>query len=229
MALVVTVATMLAACSGSTPSDGMESAEPRPLTAEESTRLALSGYRAYEADVRSVEGVVASGDATVQIVGWIDTVDHRAYAMIRGADVTPFLASWTTSEIAARDFDGAGPPLPIPTDGWTAFPLDPDQSHLAAAQVLLVSLSDTRPENAQLLRQNGATRYRRDRVGDTPVDVMSGPVPDGATASSFRYWVDDDGVLHRLEARLDGERWSTFDFVDTPDVDLGTPPIAPAG
>jgi len=88
-----------------------------------------------------------------------------------------------------------------------------------------VSLSNDRPENAQLLRQDGATWLRQDRVGEVPVDVMTGPVRDGRAESSFRYWVDADGRLLRLEARLDGQHWSTFNFNDLPDTELDLPEV----
>lgn len=192
--------------------------EPRPLNAAESQQLASFRRRAYEAGVRSVDAVIASDATSVQIRGWIDTVDHVGYGMVTGVGVAPFLVTWTSTEVAAQAFTGSVPTLPIPDTGWERTALDHEASHLAAAQVMLLSLASNAPENPQLLRQSGATWLRADRVGDIPVDVMTGPIPEGATSSSYRYWIAPEGDLLRLEARLDGVHWSSFSFTDTPDV-----------
>lgn len=227
MTLVVAGVLVLSSCGddGAVSPDTVQvgAANPRPPTEAEAQRLAISRVNAYQAGTRSFDGVVMSDDRSVQLRGWIDTADHWGYALATGADLDPFLVAWNESVVNAQSFTGTEPPLPAPADGWESVALDPEQSHLAAAQVLLVSLAGDRPENPQLLAQSGVRWLREDRIGQTRVDVFSGPVPVDATASSFRYWVDDDGDLLRLEARLDGVHWSSFNLADASDVTIEQP------
>src|SRR5699024_5503181 len=117
-------------------------------------------------------------------------------------------------KVSAQDTTAAKAPLPPPTSGWQTTALKPKASSLAAAQVLLVSLPANRPDNAQLLLQSDARMLGESTVDGTPVTIMSGPVikGEGGAKSSFRYWVDKDGNLLRLQALLDGVHESTFDF-----------------
>ncbi|HWL45758.1 MAG TPA: hypothetical protein VNQ73_22645 [Ilumatobacter sp.] len=224
---IVLCAFVLASCSGDGP-DASDvpapgAAEPRQPTSDELDRFATARLNAYRAGRRGVDGVVMSDTRSAQIRGWIDTAEHWGYGMISGPDVEPFLALWDESTVSAQSFSGNMPPLPVPAGGWETTALDISASHLAAAQVLLVSLASDTPENPQLLRQNGVTWVRSDTVGQVAVDVLTGPVPAGATSSSFRYWIDGTGNLMRLEARLDGVHWSSFTFTDAANVELDRP------
>jgi hypothetical protein len=182
------------------------------LTSAEAERLAAVTFAAYRDKMLSVKGTVATGTGTVALDGWVDTVDRTGYALIAPDQGGAFLSVWGTTQISARDFTGAAPPLPRPEDGWTTTDLHAQDSALAAAQLLLVDMSADRPENPQLLLQGGAAWLRSDTVHGQKADVMSGPLPQGATVSNLRYWVGKSGELLRLEARLNGRDWSTFDL-----------------
>lgn len=208
------VLTVIAACSAQSTPNADD--EPRPLTGTQAERLAIYRFNAYRDGMRAVTGTVV-GDQSVTINGWLDTTEGRGYGIVHAPDARnpgSFLSEWTASQVSARDFSGTAAPLPPPDTGWQTTTLNPKASTLAAAQALLVSLSSDRPDNAQLLVQSGAQWLGSDTVNGTAVDIMSGPVAadSGNKQSSFRYWIDDDGNLLRLQAQLDGIHLSTFDF-----------------
>jgi len=102
--LLVALLVWCAACGGGSDPSATEdtAAGPRSLTGDEANRLAAIRSNAYRAGVRSFDGVVANRDGSVQVRGWVDTVDHWAYGLVSGPDVTPFLAVWTDGAVSAR-------------------------------------------------------------------------------------------------------------------------------
>jgi hypothetical protein len=186
------------------------------LTGSQAERLAMFQFNAYQAGMLAVSGTVVD-DQSVTINGWVNTVEGRGYALVQAPDAQnpgAFLTEWTAGEIRAQDFTGSKAPLPPPEDGWQSTALNAKASTLAAAQALLVSLALDRPNNAQLLVQSGAEWLGSGTIDATKVDIMSGPVAPHSNGkqSSFRYWIDGDGNLLRIEARLDGVHMSTFDL-----------------
>lgn len=167
--------------------------------------------------------MVSRDQSTVQVSGWLDTVDHRGYGLISGKGIQQFLSFWDLQNVYAQGTTALAPPLPVPTGGWEKLPLQKDDSLLAAAQLLMVGLASDRPENPQLLLQSGAKWLRADTVAGTPVDVVSGPIPQGGTESSYRYWIDKNGKLRRVEARLDGMSWSIFTLTEVSGITLKPP------
>lgn len=215
------------ACAGSPAPDAPAAAEaPRPLTSAEATRLARIRPMAHEAGARTFEGTVVDADGTVFLEGWIDTHDHVGFAVARPRGATAggsFLTLWGPSEVSAQAAPPDGLPAAVPADGWQTAALDPATSVLAAAQVLLVSLSGEQPENPLLLETGGARWLGTDEVGGVAVDVLAGVGQEDGGPSRLHYFVDGEGHLLRLEAQLDGERWSTFDFADAPGLDTTLP------
>lgn len=113
--------------------------------------------------------------------------------------------------LPSRDVAAASPPARPPADGWLVRPLA--ESRLAPVPALLTlvfAIAAERPDDASVLRDGGARWLGRDRVGNATVDVVLGPAP--TTASSARYWLDDAGRLHRLEAMLPGQVPARVDF-----------------
>lgn len=198
-------------------------AGPHELATDQAGRLAIARFNLYQAGTVSVDAQIVSTTSPLQLSGWLDTANHRGYGLVSAASVQPFLTFWTTSQVSAQASGVARPPLPVPKAGWDTMPLSKDTSILAAAQLLMVGLASDRPENPQLLLQSGATWLRQDTVSGTAVDVVSGPVAEGATESSYRYWVDSGGNLLRVEARLDGRNWSRFTLTRATDVTLDPP------
>lgn len=216
-ALVLALGLAVVGCGGGT--GDKVAAGPRPLSTAEAERFAVARFKSYDVGMRTVDGTVIDQAGTVFLRGWIDTVDHLGYGLAtpRGAtSSSPFLLSWGPEVVNVQPFAGSTPPPMAPVDGWQHMALDPADSVLAAAQVLLVSLSVPQPENPLLLMQSGAQWLRDDVIGDVPVEVISGPLAEGSSEAKLRYWLDDTGTLLRLEAMLDGEHWSTFNFSDAP-------------
>lgn len=210
--LATTTALALVSCS--TPPTNPQTG-PRPLTTAEAQRFAVARFNSYNVGARKVQATVTDGTAVLELTGWINTADHYGYALIRPRGSTGFLTTWNETTVNAQDFDGDQPPADAPLDNWQTTELDPKDSFLAAAQVMLLSLSVDRPENPQLIMQSTAQWLRADVLGGSPVDIFSGPTETDA-ASSLRYWIDESGHLLRLEARLAGEQFSVFTFTDTP-------------
>lgn len=221
------VACATAACSGSGHADATASRDgsgPRALTTDEANRLAVARVNAYRAKMLSVSGTVVSATGSITLRGWIDTVEHSGYGLVRPDGGTGFLTVWNSTEVSAQNYTGTSAPLPRPATGWSTMHLKAGDSALAAAQLVLLGLSSDRPDNPQLLLQSGATWLRSDSVDGVPVDVMSGPLATGATVSNLRYWVDHKGNLRRIQARLDGRDWSSFDLAAASGTTFAPPP-----
>ena len=214
---------LLSACAAEDADDDATGAGPRAPTAEEAERFASTRLNAYQDKIRRVDGAVVTESGSVQISGWVDTVGHRGYGLVSGPGVSPFLALWSPSTVSAQSAPGVYAPVPIPADGWETTQLDPESSQLAAAHVLLVSLANDVADNPVLVAQSGVNWLREDAVGQLAVDVFTGPIPTGSTSSSYRYWIDREGNLARVEAKLDGVRWSSFTFAPADELDLEWP------
>lgn len=156
-----------------------------------------------------------------------------------GAVETPFLVRWDL-EVAevwqGQEVDlSSGVPLPEPSTGWQSLPLNSQESFLGKGLGALLLLAKDRPENPQLLQQSSAQWLREDQIDGVPVSVFSGPGSDGfnsaqetpsATSSpasssapeveqdgsGVRYWIDNDGLLRRVEIRIG--RYGDFSRID---------------
>jgi hypothetical protein len=132
--------------------------------------------------------------------------------------------------IAVRDGAVDSAALPLPEDGWQIESLDPTASVVQNLFAVALSLGSDRPDNPTLLQQSDARWLRTDTIGDTAVDVITGPTSDGpavgtpdADAATVRYWIDERGRLLRVELRQqggDGDDWIQLDLGDKSDVDL---------
>jgi hypothetical protein len=73
--------------------------------------------------------------------------------------------------------------------------------------LIALSLGSDRPDNAELLPQNGAAWAGQDQVSGHQVDVMTGPAARGrpGTEGNVRYWIDPDGTMHRVQADVASE------------------------
>ena len=140
--------------------------------------------------------------------GRVDFVHHHGHAGMRtegrSDEFSQGLVQWNLGRMAFAT---------APSADWQVRDLQERGSELDGALRLLVNLGADRPENAQLLLQSSARWLRADRIGDTAVDVFEGPKQKDATDSRLRYWLDADGKLRRLEAKLGNqEELAVFDF-----------------
>ncbi|RLP93046.1 hypothetical protein EAD89_07260 [Micromonospora sp. BL4] len=199
----------------------------RPLTVAEGERLGamrVTNLRDLRAGVRVTVGADA---ARTELVGWVDWSRPLLYLDVGGPgagaergllqSVGPLLVIRPDPSAVPTP---AAPPLVPPTDRWRLHHLTPGAG-LAPVLDLLLGLAADRPDPAQALRDGGARWVARDTVAAVPVDVLQAPLPGGARASAAagtpgagpsgggpdeqpRYWLDRDGRLHKLVARLPG-------------------------
>lgn len=226
LALALTTGLLLTGCTGGdpgTPNGTTTSASadgPRNLSQTDAERLGVLRFRNFDAGVRSIDvRIPASGTSpALRVVGWIDFVAHTGYASVsEGPDdlavVTGYVA-WTGDAIALQPAQvgtepGEAPALPIEHNGWSAAPLDPEQSILTSTLSLLLSLGSDRPENSSLLLQSDAAWLRTETVDGTAVDVFAGPsgALPGETAADadeqfsdrLQYWLDSTGLALRVD------------------------------
>jgi hypothetical protein len=195
-------------------------AEPRSLTTSEAERLALVRFTNYSAGVQKFTASVPSPGGKLLLDGRVDFVNHQGFAAMRtdGRDdeFSRGLVMWNLRTMGFAVSAASAEDIP-PDARWQVRDLQEKGSELDAALRLLVNLGSDRPDNAQLLQQSSARWMRVDRVGESAVDVLEGPQQAGKKASAdgarLRYWVDADGRLKRLEAKLgDQQELAVFDL-----------------
>lgn len=196
--------------------------DPRPLSIPEAERLALVRFSNYTTGVSAFTASVPSPGGKLVLDGRVDFVNHLGYAGMRtdGRDdaFSTGLLQWNLGRMAFATASSAD---------WQVRDLQERGSELDGALRLLVNLGSDRPENAQLLLQSSARWLRSDRIGDTAVDVFEGPKQKDAAEARLRYWLDADGKLRRLEARLGNqEELAVFDFTGPGEPVQVIPPLA---
>ncbi|NED96054.1 hypothetical protein G1H11_12120 [Phytoactinopolyspora alkaliphila] len=214
----------------------------RPLTADEAQRLAIMRFTNFNTGVRAVRFEVTDSGARYAVDGWVDFESGLGYAGVHDNRADggqgPLLVAWSEDTISSHDPVGDDEAVPLPppdtatgTDAWTSSSLSPAESRLHAALAVVLAAGSDRPDNPLLLRQTDARWLRSDEVDGVPADVILGPThdeahdpatstaaPDGSDAT-LRYWIDDDGLLMRMEVRLGGgAEWTVVDFDDASDV-----------
>ncbi|WP_050375020.1 hypothetical protein [Streptomyces acidiscabies] len=103
------------------------------------------------------------------------------------------------------------------TASWDRRPYG--RAPLDIALQLALSLAADRPDNAQLLAQSGPLHLREDTIDGRAYDVLAGPRPRPAATgrpltgrSPVTYWVDAEGALRRVSARVGDARTVTLDL-----------------
>ncbi|NDL58594.1 hypothetical protein [Phytoactinopolyspora mesophila] len=225
-----------------TAADVTEHPSPRPLTTDEAQRLAMMRFSNFDAGTRAVQFSVRDSGQEYTLNGWVDFTAKLGYANLHGGsgDDAPLLLAWTKETVSSHEGAVTGdlPPLPPPNrtagnDAWTSSALAPEASRLHTVLAIVLSTSNDRPDNPLLLQQTDARWLRSDELDGVAVDVLLGPTSDepyDAAASdsagdgsdaTVRYWIDDAGVLQRMELRLGGGgEWTVVDFTEAPDIDF---------
>ncbi|MFD9740858.1 hypothetical protein [Umezawaea sp. NPDC059074] len=220
MTRLLLVVLLLAGCGG--PPD------PRALSDTEAERLALVRFTNYTAKNARFTASVPSPGGTLLLTGR-GGIGAPHGEPSRGTDgrvdgASTGLVQWNPARLAYHGADAPEPIDPAPTEGWQVRAMRRTGSELDGALRLLVDLAADRPENPQLLRQSTARWLRSDTVDGVAVDVLEGPA---AGESRLRYWVDADGRLRRVEARLgDRQDYAVFDLRDGGAAITPIPPLA---
>lgn len=193
---------------GSPSENPRASASPRPVSADEADRLAVMRFQNYRGTGLHFNTEIVAGKATLRLDGDVDFRKELGYAKIAGAG-SSFTLQWDARTLVAWPGSSAGPspPAKLPTRTPARRALAPSGSAVDAVLAVVLGLARDRPDNAQLIRRNGAKWLGRDRIASTEVDVLQGPAARGAPSGSgaaLRYWLDMTGHAHRVEAFLGG-------------------------
>lgn len=191
---------------------GSADSGPRAVTADEASRLAIARFRNYQKQGRAVTISVPGAAGELVITGSADYRAKTGYGVLKGEgrnDSGNGLIRWTADRLELHPLSSVPdlPPAKPPADGWYARPLNPAAGALDRALAILLGLGSDRPDNAQLLPQNGAEWVAADQVNGHPVDVFTGPDSRDrpGSAENVRYWLDADGVMYRVRAAIPGE------------------------
>ncbi|WP_432014234.1 hypothetical protein [Streptomyces cucumeris] len=202
----VAVTAFLVAVGGSGPGG------PRALTSDEVNRLAMTRFRNYEAHGRSMTITVPGTAGGLIVTGSVDYQRKIGYGVVHGAGrdtSSDGLIEWTARSVFVHPMANAPAHAPAspPRSGWYGRPLQSSGSSLDSSLAIALSLGSDRPDNAQLLPQNGAAWLGRDQVDGHRVDVMTGPSSRdrSGTAGRVRYWVGSDGTMHRVRVSVGSE------------------------
>lgn len=216
--VALAIASVLVA-SGCSAGDAGEvtTADARAVTAEESQALAMTRVRNLEAGARSVAFGLLDEGTDLVFDGWFDYASGAGYGLLTSDDGNNLIL-WNHDGLAVAPWSEDTAPLPVPRADsadakWSSGPLDPAGSRLHSVLGVVAALGSDRPDNPLLVRGSGALWLAGRSLGDTDVLVISGPPSDEALApgqsadpeaASIRYWIEDNGLAHRVDIRVGG-------------------------
>ncbi|MFI6325314.1 hypothetical protein ACIBG8_47900 [Nonomuraea sp. NPDC050556] len=182
-------AVLLTACAG---------VDSRPVTGDEANRLALVRLANHNERGAAFSTTLVDQGRELAIRGWVDWRRPMVYAAVNGA----MLVQAVPGALAELQQPAEVPPLPVPQGQWRARPLrpGPQGSPFDSFLAIMLGLAADRPDNPQLLLQQGAAWIGE----DGELDGFRGPNSgrDGSRGGGIRYWIDRRGRLHRLELTL---------------------------
>ena len=180
---------------------------PRALTSDEVNRLAITRFRNYEAGGRAVTITVPSTAGELVIAGSVDYRTKIGYGVVHGTgrdSASDGLVQWNSTTVFFHPMANtpAKAPASPPGSDWYPRSLRTSGASLDTSLAIVLGLGSDRPDNAQLLPQNGAAWVSQDQVDGHQVDVMTGPGARGRsdTAGNVRYWIGSDGTMYRVQA-----------------------------
>ncbi|WP_414506060.1 hypothetical protein [Streptomyces sp. NEAU-L66] len=185
---------------------------PRTLTPDEANRLAITRFRNYAAHGRAVTITVPGTAGGLIVTGSVDYQRKLGYGVVHGSGrdtSSDGLIGWTATSVFVHPLANAPAHAPAspPRSAWHSRPLLSSGSALDSSLSIALKLGSDRPDNAELLPQNGAAWWGRDQVDGHRVDVMTGPSSRdrSGTAGNVRYWVGPDGTMYRVRVSVASE------------------------
>jgi hypothetical protein len=202
------IVAVVLASGGSDSAPRRAAAPSRPVTAQEADRLAITRFQNYRATGAHFRTRVSSPEGALALEGDVDFRDELGYARISGAGGA-FMLQWSDATLLAWTAKATASTSPgkLPAGKPVGRPLSPTKSAVDAVLAVVLGLGRDRPDNAQLIRRNGARWLRSATLAGTKVDVLQGPAAAGqapGSGAAVRYWVDAAGHLLRLDAFLGG-------------------------
>ncbi|MBM9508911.1 hypothetical protein [Actinacidiphila acididurans] len=182
------------------------------VTSDEANRLAITRFRNYQAGGRAMTITVPSTGGGLVVTGSVDYRARIGYGVVRGAGrdtSSDGLIEWTSTTVYVHPMAAVSAEAPVspPASGWYGRPLTASGSSLDSSLAIALGLGSDRPDNAELLPQNGAARVGRATVHGHKADVMTGPSAraKAGTSDTVRYWIGSDGTMYRVQAGVASE------------------------
>lgn len=200
------------------------STKSRALTSDEANRLAITRFRNYEAGGRAVTITVPGTGGDLVVTGSVDYRAKLGYGVVHGTGrdtSSDGLIEWTTTSVLVDPMPNtpASAPATPPTTGWFSRQLQQTGSSLDSSLAIALNLGSDRPDNAQLLPQNGAMWVGQDEIAGHQVAEMAGPTAQSGSGSGLegtvRYWVGADGTMYRVQAAVASSTQPTVIDFDT--------------
>ncbi|AUG81570.1 hypothetical protein CFP65_6958 [Kitasatospora sp. MMS16-BH015] len=192
-----------------------------PVSSEEAERLSAVRFGTGLAGGARFSALLSMGTGLHdELSGQVDWKGKVAEAKMTAKDadgvVHHYSVLWNDGTLATSDDDKER--LEGKGKAWVTRPLAADRMLFDRVAHTLLAIASDRPDNPVLLASDGARWLRRDKVGDTAVDVFRGPgqrngqqQPAATADVSPEFWVDGDGHLARFRAPLENGLF-TADF-----------------
>lgn len=171
-------------------------------------RRAVGAYEVVD-DARTLQGLLAWDPEGIAIA--------RPPAPAPGAEPGRTTARPPAPDIVTTAAQAARKARTLKRDQWTRRPYS--GAPLDRALRMVLSVAADRPDDARLLARSGPLWLRDERLGGHGYGVFVGPGPrpsasaTASDASPLTYWIDTDGNLRRITARLSPGQYATVDFV----------------
>lgn len=220
---------LLSTLTGCSPSDEYGEVEPREVTTEEAERLSLVRMNNYDQQSSAFTMSMNSDGKKMWLEGRVDFREHLGYAnaVIDGPPNTYALLQWDFKTVAAAEAQSQElPEQPPKREPWQPRKLEPSSSTFDTGLALVLNLAADRPENPVLLQQNGAQWHGKAEVGDTEVDVFSGPGEDNTVSDKLLYFVDEKSHLRKIIADLPRTEEDAIITLTDTDIDSINTPLA---
>ncbi|WP_051137562.1 hypothetical protein [Amycolatopsis alba] len=180
--------------------------ESRPATLDEAARLAMARYTTYQNSPVRVRVQAPMAGSTVVVEGVVDYRRHHAVGSYEFVGSSEGLVAWDDRGLAVAPGKRADPLVAAgtmaPAD-WSPRSYTPDP--LDAALRLSMLMGQDRPDNAQVLAEQGPRWLRGEVIDGKPYEVFAGPRPRSAADgghSPLTYWIDDTGGLRRVTRKM---------------------------
>jgi hypothetical protein len=158
---------------------------------------------------------VTSAKGSVTLDGDVDYRNGVGYAAAIGQGAA-FTLQWNAKTFVAwpAPANETAPPAELPKAKPGVRALSPTESTTDNLLALLLFLGQDRPDNAQLIVQDGGRFLRNDTVDGTPVEVLQGPGAGGSSpgGGSLNYWLTAKGQLLRVDASFGGSAPTEIDL-----------------
>lgn len=207
--------------------------EPREVSDAEADMLSLMRQRNYHARAAQVRVTLPAMPGTLRTAsGWLDWQRTISYLSVRDLDdsAKDELVHANAHGVARRAPEGRAPdspPIPAPAGGWLRSPWgEKTTTDLDVLLIEVLSLGFNQRDDVNRMKTM-ARRLRFDALDGIPVGVFELPnsleqqwAPGTAR---MRYWLDNSGVLRRLEIRTETGGLAQFDITPS-----STGPVLPA-